>query len=190
MTNLYRLIYIPCFDIGSDKLTSPPPAPKPKLAPLNDLGMSKLLEKELKDVKSENDTLKSKVRSLESSFNSVSKESVGYKRELEETMDKLMKLKLENSTKQLQQQNLPEAVNQQVATQEVTEHSDTINKELSESKHEILKLRAELVNVNKEMEKKFQETSQFQNLKKMLGTKNEQIKDLRAKLSQFEPHPE
>ena len=64
------------------------------------------------------------------------------------------------------------------------------NTELSESKHEILKLRAELEKVKNEMEKKLQDTSQFQNLKKMLGTKNEQLRDLRTRISKYEQPPE
>ena len=38
---------------------------------------------------------------------------------------------------------------------------------------------------SQELDKKFSETAQYKNLKKMLETKNVQIKDLRARLKRF-----
>ena len=39
-----------------------------------------------------------------------------------------------------------------------------------------------------ELEKKFSQTGAYKNLKKMLSSKNETIKELRSKLHQYEPN--
>ena len=39
----------------------------------------------------------------------------------------------------------------------------------------------------KELEKKFSETGAYKNLKKMLASKNESIKEMRKKLIKYEP---
>ncbi|KAB7497771.1 Leucine zipper transcription factor-like protein 1 [Armadillidium nasatum] len=40
---------------------------------------------------------------------------------------------------------------------------------------------------DQELEKKFSQTGAFQNMKKMLGQKNSQLKQLRIKLEKYEP---
>ena len=40
----------------------------------------------------------------------------------------------------------------------------------------------------KELEKKFSETGAYKNLKKMIGSKNETIKEMRKKLNVYEPN--
>ena len=168
-------------------MTSPPPAPKPKLAPLNEPGVSLILEKELQEVKTENDTLRVKVKSLESRFNSLAKESTAYKRELECARDKLVSLERENAS--IPRDTSPKVIEKPMIPA-TARNTDSENSELSDSKHEILRLRAELGTVNTELDKKVQETSQFQNLKKILGTKNEQLKDLRTRIANYEQPPE
>ena len=41
-----------------------------------------------------------------------------------------------------------------------------------------------------ELEKKFSETGAYKNLKKMLASKNDTIKELRRKLNEYEPNDE
>jgi len=62
--------------------------------------------------------------------------------------------------------------------------------ELANTKHYVLELQHEVELLNKELDKKFSETAQYKNLKKMLETKNVQIKDLRARLKRHEPNAE
>lgn len=38
-----------------------------------------------------------------------------------------------------------------------------------------------------ELDKKFSETTQYNNMKKMLAKKNEQLKEIRSKLRRYEP---
>jgi leucine zipper transcription factor-like protein 1 len=54
----------------------------------------------------------------------------------------------------------------------------------------LLTARADLEKTQKELEKKFSETSQFTNMKQMLTKKNEQLKELRTQLRKYEPDAE
>ena len=116
----------------------------------------------------------------------MARESTAYKRELELARDKLASLERENAS--ILRDNSPKVIEKPIKP--VTPPSTAENRELVDSKHEILRLRAELKSVNNELDKKLQETSQFQNLKKILGTKNEQLKDLRTRIAKYEQPPE
>ena len=54
--------------------------------------------------------------------------------------------------------------------------------------HELLKVREMLEMAEKELEKKVSQTAPFKNLKQMLQKKNEQMKDLRRRLSKLVNH--
>lgn len=58
---------------------------------------------------------------------------------------------------------------------------------LTSTKHKLLEVNAQLECAEKELERKFSQTAAYQNLKKMLSKKNEQIKELRSKLGKYEP---
>jgi leucine zipper transcription factor-like protein 1 len=47
---------------------------------------------------------------------------------------------------------------------------------------ELLKTKAELEAVRADLDRKFSETAQYANMRKMLSTKNDQIKELRSQL--------
>lgn len=64
--------------------------------------------------------------------------------------------------------------------------AEKLKKELTEAKHEILRVTAELDTAKKDLERKFHDTTQYANMKKMLETKNAQIKELRAQLGHAE----
>ena len=55
--------------------------------------------------------------------------------------------------------------------------------ELTSAKHQLLKVREQLEMAEQELERKFSQTGAYQNMKKMLSQKNQQIKDLRKSLS-------
>ncbi|XP_068741754.1 leucine zipper transcription factor-like protein 1 isoform X3 [Montipora capricornis] len=61
------------------------------------------------------------------------------------------------------------------------------NSGLPNCKHEILKLQHDLEEAEKDLAKKFNETTQYRNMKQMLTSKNEQLKDLRSRLRKYEP---
>ena len=62
--------------------------------------------------------------------------------------------------------------------------------DLTSTKHNLLEIQHQLSLAEKELEKKFSQTGAYKNLKKMLTAKNEQIKDLRLKLKNYEDNSE
>ncbi|XP_068073131.1 leucine zipper transcription factor-like protein 1 isoform X2 [Danio rerio] len=103
---------------------------KPKLAPLNEGGVSELLQREISRLQEDNDKLKARLRTLESRAMCA----------------------LEDKSK-----------------------AETALKDLQKSQ-----------GVHQELEKKFQQTAAYRNLKEILNKKNEQIKDLRKRLLRYE----
>ena len=55
--------------------------------------------------------------------------------------------------------------------------------ELTSAKHQLLEVREQLEMAEQELERKFSQTGAYQNMKKMLAQKNNQIKDLRRTLA-------
>ncbi|XP_075561760.1 leucine zipper transcription factor-like protein 1 isoform X2 [Pelecanus crispus] len=116
------------------------------------------------------------------------------------------KSKLEKSLKDLQMiqgdqknflkvQDITELENKVAALKcqfEKTLNDSTANQKFLEenlvtTKHDLLKVQDQLSTAEKELEKKFQQTAAYRNMKEILMKKNEQIKDLRKKLSKYEP---
>ena len=61
--------------------------------------------------------------------------------------------------------------------------TDKLTEDLSSTKHELLKVQDMLKMAESDLEKKVYQTAPFRNLKQMLQKKNEQLKDLRKRLS-------
>lgn len=61
-----------------------------------------------------------------------------------------------------------------------------MEKDLVSTKHELLKIKEMLEMAEKELEKKVSQTNPFKNLKQMLVKKNDQLKELRKRLSKYE----
>ncbi|XP_068160142.1 leucine zipper transcription factor-like protein 1 isoform X1 [Antennarius striatus] len=163
---------------------------KPKLAPLNEGGVSELLNKEIARLQEENDKLKARLRTLECQALSALDE----------------KTKAERALKTLQKDH---SEHQMAAhSQEVSSLEDTVaalredyerslndkaasQKDLQEnlisSKHELLRVQEQLALAEKELEKKFQQTTAYRNMKEILTKKNEQIKEIRKRLQRYEP---
>lgn len=64
--------------------------------------------------------------------------------------------------------------------------SHTMEKDLVSTKHELLRIKEMLEMAEKELEKKVSQTNPFKNLKQMLVKKNDQLKELRKRLSKYE----
>lgn len=64
--------------------------------------------------------------------------------------------------------------------------SNSMEKDLVSTKHELLKIKEMLEMAEKELEKKVSQTNPFKNLKQMLVKKNDQLKLLRKRLSKYE----
>lgn len=57
---------------------------------------------------------------------------------------------------------------------------------LVSAKHDLLRVQEQLSLAEKELDRKFQQTSAYRNMKEILTKKNEQIKDIRKRLSKYE----
>lgn len=64
--------------------------------------------------------------------------------------------------------------------------SNSMEKDLVSTKHELLKIKEMLEMAEKELEKKVSQTNPFKNLKQMLVKKNDQLKELRKRLTKYE----
>lgn len=162
---------------------------KPKLAPLNEGGVSELLNKEISRLQEENDKLKGRLRTLESQAMSAMDE----KSRAERALKDLQKVQGEQQATCRSQEisNLEVTVS---ALQEDYQRSLDANaaskKDLQENlvsaKHDLLRVQEQLALAEKELEKKFQQTAAYRNMKEILTKKNEQIKDIRKRLQRYE----
>uniref|UniRef100_A0A3Q3IUU2 Leucine zipper transcription factor-like protein 1 n=2 Tax=Monopterus albus TaxID=43700 RepID=A0A3Q3IUU2_MONAL len=157
---------------------------KPKLAPLNEGGVCELLNKEIARLQEENDKLKGRLRTLESQAMSALDE----KTKAESALKDLQKV-------QGEQQEISSLEDTVAALKESYERSLSVNaaskKDLQENlisaKHELLQVQEQLALAEKELEKKFQQTAAYRNMKDILTKKNEQIKEIRKRLQRYEP---
>ncbi|XP_035981073.1 leucine zipper transcription factor-like protein 1 [Fundulus heteroclitus] len=62
-----------------------------------------------------------------------------------------------------------------------------LQENLVTAKHDLLRVQEQLALAEKELEKKFQQTAAYRNMKEILTKKNEQIKEIRKRLQKYEP---
>ena len=65
-------------------------------------------------------------------------------------------------------------------------NEEQLGGELTSAKHQLLEVREQLEMAEQELERKFSQTGAYQNMKKMLAQKNNQIKEMRRKMSKYE----
>ncbi|KAM9839810.1 leucine zipper transcription factor-like protein 1 [Aulostomus maculatus] len=176
-------------DFKTDKINQEPS--KPKLAPLNEGGVSELLNKEIARLQEENDKLRTRLRTLETQAMSALDEKTKAERALKDLQRVQGEQQLTAHTQEIN--SLEDTV---AALKEDYERSLSINaasqKDLQENlisaKHELLRVQEQLALAEKELEKKFQQTAAYRNMKEILTKKNEQIKDIRKRLQRYEPN--
>ncbi|XP_075441471.1 leucine zipper transcription factor-like protein 1 [Ascaphus truei] len=163
---------------------------KPKLAPLNEGGSSELLNKEIGRLHEENEKLKARLKTIEAQATGALDE----KNKLEHALKDLQGVQGDRKAKQNTQEisglektvatlksEFAKTLNERTASQKCLEDN------LMSTKHDLLKVQEQLSLAEKELEKKFQQTSAYRNMKDILAKKNEQIKDLRKTLLKYEP---
>ncbi|XP_054848154.1 leucine zipper transcription factor-like protein 1 isoform X1 [Eublepharis macularius] len=173
--------------VSSNKKPNPEQV-KPKLTPLHE-GASELLQKEIARLQEENEKLKTRLKTIEVQATSALDE----KSKLEKALRDLQIIQgdqkfdatqdvsdLENTVAALKCQ-FEKTLNDSSANQKSLEEN------LVTATHELLKVQDQLAMAEKELEKKFQQTAAYRNMKEILTKKNEQIKELRKKLSKYEP---
>ncbi|KAM8731324.1 leucine zipper transcription factor-like protein 1 isoform 2-T2 [Acanthopagrus schlegelii] len=158
---------------------------KPKLAPLNEGGVSELLNKEISRLQEENDKLKSRLRTLESQAMSALDEKTRAERALKD-LQKVQGEQQEISSLEDTVAALRVDYERSVSANAVSQKD--LQENLIASKHELLRVQEQLSMAEKELEKKFQQTAAYRNMKEILTKKNEQIKDIRKRLQRYEPN--
>lgn len=163
---------------------------KPKLAPLNEGGVSELLKKEITRLQEENEKLKGRLRNLESQAMSVLDEKTKAERALKDLRmvqgdqqgalpDQDQDQDLESTVAALRE-DYERSLDVSAASQK------DLQQNLVTAKHELLHVREQLAMAEKELDRKFQQTAAYRNMKEMLTNKNEQIKDIRKRLQRYE----
>uniref|UniRef100_A0A674APR4 Leucine zipper transcription factor-like protein 1 n=1 Tax=Salmo trutta TaxID=8032 RepID=A0A674APR4_SALTR len=162
---------------------------KPKLSPLNEGGVSELLNKEISRLQEEKDKLKGRLRTLETQAMGALDE----KTKAERALKNLQKVQGEQkmATRSQEITSLEDTV---AALQEDYQKSLSVNAasqrdlqdNLVSAKHDLLRVQEQLALAEKELDRKFQQTSAYRNMKEILTKKNEQIKDIRKRLSKYE----
>ncbi|XP_047500685.1 leucine zipper transcription factor-like protein 1 [Penaeus chinensis] len=165
------------------------------LAPLGDQeGPMALLHAEIKRLTEENGEVKRRLEQAESKVTDIAQAKAELAVTLQTTADELGRVK--------------NTVSSRPTVEEVSELSDEVEKmrlelsskteekeatqeqlqgDLALSKQKLAQVKSQLQLAEKELEKKFSQTGAYQNMKKMLGNKNDQIKVLRKKLEIYEP---
>lgn len=165
-------------------------ASKTKLEPLNEGGSAALLQMEINRLNEENSVLKKKIAVLEKSATSSLSERSKLKADLEQAQ------KNHESDSPRQDEGHVNVLSDKIsslgaslreAESNYNKKFSSMDEELANAKHYILNLQHELETLHEEFEKKFSETTQFKNLKKMLEGKNTQIKELRTRVKKYEP---
>ncbi|XP_013399551.1 leucine zipper transcription factor-like protein 1 isoform X3 [Lingula anatina] len=164
-----------------------------KLEPLNESSASALLHMEIERLKEENEKLKDRLKAVESQALGIQQEKNLLSSDLEKTKNALSSAKgtviRQDSGEEV------EALRKQMAglkseIDKSRKHgsaaAEMLEGDLADTKHELLKVRADLELAEKELEKKVSQTAPFKNLKQMLTKKNDQIKDLRRRLAKYE----
>ncbi|KAB1264141.1 Leucine zipper transcription factor-like protein 1 [Camelus dromedarius] len=141
---------------------------KPKLAPLNEGGTAELLNKATNALDE-----KSK---LERALQDLQLDQ-GNQKDFVKAQDLS---DLENTVAALKSE-FQKTLNNQ------TENQKSLEENLAMAKHDLLRVQEQLSMAEKELEKKFQQTAAYRNMKEMLTKKNDQIKDLRKRLAKYEP---
>lgn len=156
---------------------------KMKLAPINESGGAALLHMKIEELEKENLKLSEQRMQLEkqvkslggtvavnAAASSVAGSSNQNDGEVNDLRKKLASLESDlDSTKQSSANS-----------------SHTMEKDLVSTKHELLRIKEMLEMAEKELEKKVSQTNPFKNLKQMLVKKNDQLKELRKRLSKYE----
>ena len=168
---------------------------KPKLEPLNEGGSTPLLQMEINRLTEENEQLKNKLANTEQSALQSSKESSKLRSDLEQARAKPQaNTQPEQSGKNAEEQvtMLSEKIASLSGSLRDAEGAyqnkcSSLEEEVANAKHYILALQHEIEVLTAESEKRFADTTQFKNLKKMLEQKNSQLKDFRKRLKNYEP---
>ncbi|CAL9698249.1 unnamed protein product [Knipowitschia caucasica] len=157
---------------------------KLKLAPLNEGGVSELLNKEISRLQEENDRMKARLRTLETQAMGALDEKTKAERALRD-FQKVQGEQTEVSSLEDTVAALKDDFEKSLSANAASNRD--LQENLVSAKHDLLKVQEQLSLAEKELDKKFQQTAAYRNMKEILTKKNEQIKELRKHLQRYEP---
>ncbi|XP_031562380.1 leucine zipper transcription factor-like protein 1 [Actinia tenebrosa] len=162
-----------------------------KLEPLNEGGAVPLLQMEINRLNEDNAKLKNRLKDLESKATGAFDEQRKLKDSLEHTQAELKARsnakKYGSDVSELEDQMAKVKMDLKKSRDAGSNKVASLEDDITQAKHDILRLQAELEQAQQELTKKFNETSQYKNMKQMLTSKNDQIKELRNRLRKYEP---
>ncbi|KAK2167363.1 hypothetical protein NP493_1278g00031 [Ridgeia piscesae] len=170
------------------------PMPLMKLEPLNEGGGAGLLQQEIERLTDENSRLRERLKQIESTAIQSQRDQSILKSDLEKTKSQLaMQKQVKGSSSEDELAELRKKMEGLKSSMDMSQASSRnmtagISSDLTNTKHELLKVQEMLEMTEKELEKKVCMTAPFKNLKQMLMKKNEQIKELRRSLSKYNLH--
>lgn len=149
--------------------------------------------------KSENEQLREKLTAAQKQYTAMMADKTSIASKLRKLEEEYRELKEKNSNLELKYQQLIENSSEQ--ENQHKEWSNYLESERNTSEEKIKYLsneverlndelnskKEELKRLEKELNNKITETTQFKNMKKILISKNDTIKDLRKKVAQYEP---
>lgn len=158
-----------------------------KLEPIQDGGTDKLLQAEIKRLNEENEKLRDRLKSTEQKTSAFLEEK-SHMREQLEKMQATMKTRGSRGgdTSELEAQLKQLKIDMEKNNTTSSRTEEQLGGELTSAKHQLLQVREQLEMAEQELERKFSKTGAYQNMKKMLAQKNNQIKELRSNLAKYE----
>ncbi|ESO86837.1 hypothetical protein LOTGIDRAFT_128288, partial [Lottia gigantea] len=156
-----------------------------KLTPLNETGGTALLHMRIDEITKDNDELRKRLSKYEKVVKSRFK-TQALSSDLEKAEAELRARKSNVTQEDLEDLHRKMSGLQSDLERTKRAGDDTaanLTHDLSGTKHELLKVREMLEMAEKELEKKVSQTNPFKNLKQMLQKKNDQMKELRKRLS-------
>jgi len=162
-----------------------------KLAPVNDTGLTQLLNMKIDELQSENEMLLQRLAKFDRDFANNYSRTKSLTSDLQRMQDELRAKGNRPGASQQEMEDLTRRMNElqsQIDTerQKGKVSSEQAEREMADTKHELLRIRQMMELAEKELEKKVSQTTPFKNLKQMLQRKNDQMKDLRKRLQKYE----
>ncbi|XP_063686832.1 leucine zipper transcription factor-like protein 1 [Bolinopsis microptera] len=162
---------------------------KGKLIPLEESGPVPLLKLEISRLEEENSKLRSRLENVEMNCSNTLQE----KGTLQEQVNMLKsQITSSGAAPSVQISNLKSEIERlegELSRSSINSSSTggSVPGDYVSTKHQLLAVQSQLEQTQEELDRKFSETTQYNNMKKMLGKKNEQLKEIRSKLRRYEP---
>uniref|UniRef100_A0A8C4NN94 Leucine zipper transcription factor-like protein 1 n=2 Tax=Eptatretus burgeri TaxID=7764 RepID=A0A8C4NN94_EPTBU len=159
-----------------------------KLAPLNEGEPSDLLNQEITRLKEENDKLKTRLSTVEAQATQALEERLSLEKSFQEVrnLEESKQHGPSSGDHELEEELAKMHLGLQKERDKVADCRRVLEEGLAKSRQEVLAIQAQLQLAEQELDRKFQQTAAFRNLKAILEKKNELIRDLRQRLAQYE----